>query len=464
MPTEAIGISRSQVVFAAKETTKGTLVFPTAIDFIRPAGLALINQVPEFMDSEELRNTLDILDQFQNAIPPGDWSLNMYCRPAATIGGTPQGDALFQSWQGSLNPATAASLNASATTTALTLGFDGLTGGEMPNRGVVLVGTEYTHYTGITRASQTATAGTLTGCTRGYFGSTATNHADDDDMDLSSRFYKQTVSGESFSLWIKTDHFLQGMSGCTVANAVIGVNNEGAVMFTMSGQGMQMVFAGKGTVSTAVTAGGTLIEVNDADLFSVNARIQNSTDGDTNSTTGYRITRVDRTLNKIAVSPVLVLGWEATDVVEGFLPPATVIGTPIESRYTSILIDSVTGKFRSNDFTFDVPKQYIVDEVGTTYPEGYVEDVRGISADLNIYFRKSDAKYFTLGLNSYEVPIALIFGATATASSVRGMDVYLKRCKLKTPEISGDGPTLALSMGLTALGTVGEDSAELVFN
>lgn len=464
MTTEAIGISRSQVVFAAKETDKGTLVFPTAIDFIRPAGLALINQVPEFMNSEELRNTLDILDQFQNAIPPGDWSLNMYCRPAAAIGGTPQGDALFQSWQGSLNPATAASLSASGATDAVTVLFDGLTGGEMPNRGVVLIGTQYVHYTGIQRASQTASAGTLTGCTRAYFGSTATNWADNDDMTLSSRFYKQTVSGESFSLWIKTDHFLQGMSGCTVANAVVGVNNEGAVMFTMTGQGMQMVYAGKGTVASATTAGGTLVEVNDADLYSVNARIQNSTDSDSNGTAGYRVTRVDRTLNKVAVLPVLAVGWEADDVVEGYLPPATVIGTPIESRYTSILIDSVSGKFRSNDFTFDVPKQYIVDEVGTTYPEGYVEDVRTISADLNIYFRKTDAKYFTLGLNSYEVPIALIFGAAATAADVRGMDVYLKRCKLKTPEISGDGPTLALSMGLTALGTVGEDSAELVFN
>ncbi|MHC4644039.1 MAG: hypothetical protein ACYTBJ_00960 [Planctomycetota bacterium] len=464
MTTEAIGISRSQVVFAKKETTRGTLVFPAAIDFIRPAGIALINQVPEFTPSEELRNTLDILDEFQNAIPPGEFSVNMYCRPAATIGGTPQGDALFQSWQGSLNPATAGSLSASATTTATTLTFDGLTGGEMPNRGVILLGTEYVRYTGITRASQTATAGTLTGCVRGYFGSTATNYAANANMNLKSRFYKQAVTAPSFSLWIKTDHFLQGMSGCSVNNAVVGVNNEGAVMFTMTGQGMKMVFAGRGTMAAAATAGATLLTVNDADLYSVDARIQNITDSDTNGTSGYTITRVDTDNDQIAVSPAITLGWETSDVIEGYLPTATVIGTPIESRYTSILIDGVAGKFRSNDFTFDVPKQYITDEVGTTYPEGYVEDVRNISSDMNIYFRKSDAKYFNLGLNAYEVPIAIVFGRTATAADYRGMEVYLKRAKLKTPEIAGDGPTLTLSMGLTALGTVGEDSAELVFN
>ena len=464
MACENIGISRSQVVFAVKETTCGTLKFPTAIDFIRPAGLAIINQVPEFIDSEELRNTLDILDQFQNQLPPGDWSLNMYARPATAIGGTPQGDPLFQSWQGSLNPATAASLAGGINATAATVPFDGLTGGEMPNRGVVLVGTEYIRYTGITRASQTATAGTLTGCTRGYFGTTAAIGADNADMNLSSRFYKQAVDSPSFSLWVKTDHFLQGLSGCSVSSAVLGVNNEGAVMFTMTGQGMKMVFAGKGSVNALAATGATLITVVDSDLYSVDARIQNSSADDTNGTSGYTITRVNSATNQIVVSPVIAEQWVSTDVIEGYLPPATVIGSPIESRYTSILIDNVTGKFRSNDFTFDVPKQYITDEVGVDYPEGFVEDVRSISSDLNIYFRAADAKYFTLGLNAYEVPISITFGQTATAADYRGMELYLKRAKLKTPEISGDGPTLTLSMGLMALGTVGEDSAELIFN
>ena len=462
MTTEAIGISRSQVVFAVQEAARGTLVFPTAIDFIRPAGLALINQVPEFSPSEELRNTLDILDEFQNAIPPGEWSLNMYCRPAATIGGTPQGDALFQSWQGSLNAATAGSLAAAADTSALTLTFDGMAGGILPERGVILLGTEYIRYT--TKNEGVSGAGTLTGLTRAYFGTTATNYADNGNITLSSRFYKQAVTAPSFSLWIKTDHFLQGLSGCSVNNAVVGVNNEGAVMFNMTGQGMQMVYAGKGTMASSATAGATLLTVTDADLFSVNARIQNSTDADTNGTDGYTVSRVDRDNNQIAVTPAITLGWESTDVVEGYLPSAAVIGTPIESRYTSILIDGVAGKFRSNDFTFDVPKMYVTDEVGTTYPEGYVEDVRNISSTMNIYFRKSDAKYFTLGLNAYEVPISIIFGKTATALDYRGMEIYLKRSKLKTPEVSGDGPTLALAMGLTALGTEGEDSAEIVFN
>jgi len=465
MGCESIGISRKQVVFAVKETTCGTLKFPAAIDFIRPAGLAIINQIPEFVPSEELRNTLDILDEFQNQVPPGDWSVNMYVRPATTLGGTPQGDALYQSWQGLLNPTTAASLADAITAAATQVPFNGMTGGIMPYRGVVTIGAEKIYYTGISRASRTATAGTLLNCTRGYMATSATAATDNANLNLSSRVYRQAVESPSFSLWIKTDHFLQGLAGCTVNNAVLGVNNEGAVTINMSGQGMKMVFAGKSAVGVAgATNGATQIPVDDADLYSVDARIYNSTDGDANGGQGYTISRVDTTNNIIVVSTGISNGWYDNEVIEGYLPSATVIGEPIESRYTNIYLDSVAAKFRTTDFTFDVPKQYIIDEVGVDYPENFVEDMRNITSALNLYFRAEDAKYFTLGLNSYEIPIALKFGQAATATDYRGMEVYFPRTKVKTPEISGDGPTLALSMGLTALGTVGEDSAEIIFN
>ena len=465
MGCESIGISRKQVVFAVKETTCGTLKFPAAIDFIRPAGLGIINQVPDFVPSEELRNTLDILDEFQNQNPPGDWSVNMYVRPATTIGGTPQGDALYQSWQGSLNPTTAASLADAITAAATQVPFDGLSTGIMPYRGVIQICSEKIRYKGISRASRSATAGTLLNCTRGWMGTAATAATDNASMDLKSRFYVQTVESPSFSLWIKTDHFLQGLAGCTVNNAVLGVNNEGAVMVNMAGQGMKMVFAGKSAVAAGgATVGATLIPVDDAQLYSIDSRIYNSTDGDSNGVLGYRIVRVDTTGNNVAVATGISNGWYENDVVEGFLPTANVIGSPIESRYTDIYLDDISAKFRTTDFTFDLPKQYIVDEVGVDYPENYVEDMRNISSSLNLYFRAADAKYFTLGLNSYEIPIALNFGQDAAAADYRNMEVYFPRTKVKTPEISGDGPTLALSMALTALGTTGEDSAEIVFN
>lgn len=458
MPRD-IGISRNQQVFAILEDTAGTLKFPSANDFIRPAGLALINQVPEFINSEELRNTLDILDQFQNSLPPGAWSIPMYIRPHGTLGSAPQGDCLFRSLQGSLNPATAGSLNASATTTGATLTLDGIAGGELPSRGIVTIGTEKIYYGTLTIASATATSATLSNLTRGHDSSTATNHADNDSVSLSSRYYKQAIESPSFSIWIQTDHFLQGLAGATVNNAVLGVTNEGAVMIEFSGEGMKMVFAGEDAVGVAAATAATLVTVADADRFSIGAYVQNFTKSDNNGGSGYEISRVDSTNNQIAID-ALTTNWVSTNVIKGYLPTGTLTGTPIESRHTAVSIDGIAGKFRSNDFTFAVPKQYLTDEVGTTEPEEYVEDQREISSDLNIYFRKQDAKYFALGLLGNESAIGITFGASGS----RQMDVYMKRAKIQTPEVSGDGPTLALSMGLTALGTVGEDSVELCFN
>ena len=43
-----IATSRKQKVFAVKETTEGELKFPSATDFIMPAGPATIKQTPTF--------------------------------------------------------------------------------------------------------------------------------------------------------------------------------------------------------------------------------------------------------------------------------------------------------------------------------------------------------------------------------------------------------------------------------
>jgi len=99
-----IGLSRKQRVFVCVEDTCGTLKFPApSTDFILSAGNAALNQGTTFVDSLELRDTLDVLAQFQNATGPATWTIPMYLRMTGTVGTTeyPQGDALFQSLQGS---------------------------------------------------------------------------------------------------------------------------------------------------------------------------------------------------------------------------------------------------------------------------------------------------------------------------------------------------------------------------
>jgi hypothetical protein len=187
--------------------------------------------------------------------------------------------------------------------------------------------------------------------------------------------------------------------------------------------------------------------------------IWNETLEDDNGGAGYLISTVDTTLNLLTIGSPTSQPWEKDDIIAGFLPTGTVIGTPTESRHTTVEINGATAKFRGTDYTIGVPKQYIIDEVGTDAPEDYLEQTRNISSTLNLYFRRDEAHRFYDGYQGSEVPIELVFGDAVG----KRMAMYLKRCKLEVPTISFENPAVALSMGLKALGTVGEDSCEIRF-
>ncbi len=90
-----------QDCYAVLETTKGTAVFPTsASQRIITAGAADINQPASFSDSEEIANSLDLLERFQDQMGAGQWSVPMYLRPSGTAGTAPMGNVLLQSLMG----------------------------------------------------------------------------------------------------------------------------------------------------------------------------------------------------------------------------------------------------------------------------------------------------------------------------------------------------------------------------
>jgi len=97
-----------QVCFAVKETTAGTAVYPSAdAEKIVTAGPVTIGQEPNFSDSEEMEDTLDLLERFQDQTGPGQFIVPMYVRPSGSAGTAPMGDVLFESLMG--NKTTAAS-------------------------------------------------------------------------------------------------------------------------------------------------------------------------------------------------------------------------------------------------------------------------------------------------------------------------------------------------------------------
>lgn len=86
--------SNVQRAFVMLENSTGVLEKPVAAGFVLPAGRGSIAQTPTYTDSPELSDTLDVVSQSRNAMPPGDWSLPMVARLAADAA-APQGDALF---------------------------------------------------------------------------------------------------------------------------------------------------------------------------------------------------------------------------------------------------------------------------------------------------------------------------------------------------------------------------------
>lgn len=99
--TNTVARAQEQIVFVVEEATKGTAVFPTeAAEMVITAGAAEINQQPSFTDSEEIADTLDTLERFQDQIGAGSWSIPLYIRPSGTAGTAPMGKALFESLMG----------------------------------------------------------------------------------------------------------------------------------------------------------------------------------------------------------------------------------------------------------------------------------------------------------------------------------------------------------------------------
>lgn len=450
-----IGVDRKQRVFVSLESVVGTMVYPVATtDFILPAGNAVMSQNPSFADSEEKNNTLDTLDRFQNSTPAAKWSIPMYLRPSGTLGTAPQGHVLFQALQHALNAATTAAIVTDPGATASTIDIGTIAGGIMPEKGVVTLAgtvTEKVRYTGITRASRTSLTATLTGCTRGYAGSTAATHAAAQIVTLSSIFYRQQVAGPSLSVWIETDHFVQGCSGCAPDQADFEVSNEGAVKVTFSGQGMHSVFAGTSALSASALATNTHIHVSDASIFSAGAYIYN----ETKASEKKLISAVDETLNTLTLSTATGAAWATLDVIRGYLPPGTEIGDPIESADTTVQIDGVAGRIKNCTVSVKAPKKYIEDEVGTDYPEEFLEDKRDITFSLNVYFKKADAKHFSSAGSDSSV----LFTFGAGAGSI--FEIYMKRCNLEMPTIAFATPAVELNIPAKALGTVGEDSCEM---
>lgn len=453
-----VGKSSVQRVFVEIENISGELQKPTPQGFIAPAGKASLTQTPGYADSEELTESLNIIDQFQNAVEPGTVSLPMYLR-LPKDGTKMQGHALVLAGMGSVqdrNTATA-ELKSDAEIADTELTVIKVSGGILPMRGIISVGTEKIMYLGVTKQAADTK---LTGCVRGYAGTAAVKHITGAITTLSSRVYMQAICRPTTSIWLQVDHTVVFGSGGVVTQLEVPMSNTGGQKITASLQFRRMGWAGRSFVDGPPSGGMVMVSTGDgknaAQGYTVGAYIKNTTQADSNNDAGYRIAAVDAIAGTITVTPAPV-GWADGDQIDAWLPEAPPIGIAIESRDARVFIDNASGKLTEGSITLGTPTAF-TSEIGDEYPGENADTKRSLTIGTNMYMRAKDVVEIGKGYQGYEVPMAVVLGGKSGAS----LALAMPRVKLNTPTIGENADFVTLERTGAIMGTSGEDALYII--
>mgnify|MGYP000459458685 CR=1 FL=1 len=238
------------------------------------------------------------------------------------------------------------------------------------------------------------------------------------------------------------------MQGCHVTDARISVTKENAVELTGTLAGRRVFNAGPSAVATEAQASATSIVVEDAKVFFVGQKIQNTTKSDDNSGKGYTVTAVDERTNTLTVAPGISGAWAVDDVVTWWMPYGPAIGAEMENT------DSV---MRSCTIKFSTPTEF-TDELGDHFPGQPIDTMRASSVDFEYYMRNDAAKRLREGSEGKEVRFDAEFGS----EEGRKVVVACPRIKNKMPAINADSATVTLSQSSDILGVALEDAVEII--
>jgi len=458
MATNTVGLAIEQVCLCCKETTKGTAVYPTAAaELVIGAGSVDINQQPGYSNSEEVANSLDVLDRFQDQVGAGTFKIPTYVRPSGTAGTAPMADVLYESLMGvGTNVVGTSEAYSQATTKpSFTLWvkkghtvFFG-TGAcvdsgafNFTNKGACKIdfsgGFMQMGWAGTCSAASATANGTGTG----YLVDDAENYAEGDT----------------------TIHVDTGEGSCLVGDTVTFAG-DATVYFVATGWtengDNDLVIASPGLtkalldgVAMTIT-GNRLITAVDGQKFTAGGRVRIAADN--NSKAGYTISSVSG--NVLSMAEAVTCANAA--VIAGYLDETlTAGGSPLESKSTTITFDAVAINLKSLSLTISSPVVYQVDEITTSgYPEAYIEDTRNIEGSADLLFRENDMGLFYDGLNNVSVAAVITLGTAAGSICTIG----LPQTELEVPNVTTSKPTISLTSKFTAIGSTGEDSATITF-
>lgn len=457
-----------QSVFAVLEDVSGELQPPTIDGYIVPAGRATMTQTPSYSDSEELSPSLNIIDQFQDAVPAGTGTIPLYGRLDANYG-KPEGDALLVALQGDYNDPTKISATLSAadpldadaeeiTISGIINANDideNILAGKFPPRGVVQIDDERVQYRSIVY-NEGGTA-TLGGCKRGYGNTVAVEHEDGATVQMLSRIYSQSVCRQTCSIYIlNDDKLLLFMSGCSITQDAVRLQRQQGQMFTFDFQGQRMGWCGVGEVGEQPVGAKVKLAKGGADAYTPGGYIRNKTRRDDNAGAGYRIIAVDDDTDTLTLSAAPV-GWQAGDALHPWLPKGKTIGTALESRFANVEIDGIAGKMQDGGLTISCPVTNL-EEIGDEYVGEGISTVRSITLERSVNFRAKDGQEFGRGYRGYELPVTVYTGKYPGLTLAH----HMPRVKFGTPEIGESDNVVTMTQNGTTLGATGEDALFII--
>ena len=456
--TNTVARAIEQVCFAVEETTKGTVKHPTAAaEMIISAGVANINQQPAFTDSEEINNSLDVLERFQNQVGAGQWSLPIYIRPSGTAGTAPMGKILFESLMGLETIVTDTSVTYAQALTkpsftlwmkkGHTVFFGSGACAESAALNFVNNGAAKVEFSGGfmrlgwagTDAANGATAdGTGTGylvdLVAGYEAGDTTIHV---DSGTGTILEGDVINFEDDA----TDYFVE-----------TGFVGDGDGDIVLRAPGLTAALADGKTVTIA---GNSKITVDDGKKFTADALVQIG--DDTNTNAGYAIVSVDG--NNLFFGEAVTCADDA--VVKGFLPTGlTCVGAPLENKKLTITFDGTSKNIKSLGVNINSPVEWQDQEITTSgYVTEYIENKRAITCSLNVLFRESDLSYFYDAVQNTKVAVIGVLSDGAGKICT----VNLPYTELEVPNIQTSAPAIDLTIAGVALGSSGEDSCSIAF-
>lgn len=267
-----------------------------------------------------------------------------------------------------------------------------------------------------------------------------------------------TVDLQSLDLYGIQGHFMNGVIGAAVNQAVIAWGGGEEITIEYSGPAKMGFRAGTSTADGAEAVGDTALVVDDPYRFDVGGLI--SIGGDDNTGAGYLITAIAYATGTLTIGTSAT--WDDEDVIAPFLPTPTTAGDPIMGTLASMTIDTDAIALTAGQITVNRQLALINDEAGTDSASGIVTPQELlITFDLTAYLKTSYMDYVGKALQGVDGDFVISLGDTST--KIVQIDMDVADYEVNPVEIPDSGEVMMKLTGRAVQSAAGDDEFDMTF-